>query len=328
MKNDINEGPLNTLGTSIRSGLAKKRDTTLGGFGAAQERLGLRVAADQNVKNWVNWIARQRYGGAPVEGNADDLRRFIKQYYGEPALQQVEPAIQRIAPPVQAPQAPQQIPAPAAAPMMSPENYPPMSIPSHPNNPEVPDWLANQRNQTRPRPDVPPPSAHPTESIRIGGKLIEVALKRSQIDTVMKQLAIAQADSGQIPNLGAVPQQPGQAPQAPQAQTQPNQVATTAPQVQPPQAQPQAQAQPSQTASTQQPQQPKAAPINVSQILGAQVSAAGLKRAGANLSARDKSYINDALSNGPIALEELLDQLPEVKGETVVGLLKALAHSN
>lgn len=117
---EVFEGPLNTLGTNMRSGLEKYAYGKLGKRGA--ERLNLRKRADNNVDGWLNWITRQRYGGDKIEGDADDLRNYISRAYGPAILQQLEPTINRIAPqpapaaPMaaagSAPAAPQSAPAP------------------------------------------------------------------------------------------------------------------------------------------------------------------------------------------------------------------------
>lgn len=159
------------------------------------------------------------------------------------------------------------------------------------------------------------------ESTHVKGNLIEDALPRSAIDMVLKQLAIAQMNHRDS-------QQPGQQIPTPGSQTQANPTGQAQiSQTQQTQGTPTGQAQPNQAANGQQ-QRQQSAPINVSQILSAQVSVAGLRRTNANLSPVDKGRIDDALSNGSTSLEELLNQLPELRGATVVGLLKALEHSN
>lgn len=436
----------------MRSGLERYAYGKLGNRGS--ERLDLRTLTDKNVQGWLNWITRQRYGGDKVEGNADDLRKYINRTYGPQILRQMEPTINRIAPQSQSPGAgsgsaqtsaggPQPAAAPqagagaaqtsarsqpapkAATPLAAPSpgagagsaqtsaggpgsqpvrspgagagaaqtaaggpgsakpvrrkrrvvdpSDDGLSIPPIPGqmNPEVPDFLQRQRNTPAPQaaPQAAPPQATPlqapaapqaaprpqpivpsfgkrrpqptvprfgkqpigadqlraAESILYRGKLIEVGLQRSQIDQIMKKLAVVQKNAGEVDRSQPPPQAaPPQQATAPR-QSQP-QAAPPAPQAPKPQA-PAAAAAAAAAVPAQPPPQPPSGNVDVSKLMNKNVTMQGLQsvQISKNESPPIERSIQDA--GGSIPLSKLLQKLQMLSGETFSALLYAAAAS-
>ncbi len=145
----IKEDWKDTLKTVGKSALQRAAYGTMAGVGdafgvntpGAKGRLSTRIIADELTNRWLAYLATQRQGGNNLEGNADDLRHFIGEYFGNETLAAMEPVIAQIAGP--AANAQSQEPAAAQA------------------TPPVPDFLKKQRNA----PPSPPSAASDDLSI-------------------------------------------------------------------------------------------------------------------------------------------------------------------
>ncbi len=92
-----------SLKTSASGLLGKIRDAGIAGLGStfgirtpkARGRLNIRILTDELLNRWYTYLSTQRHGGNNVEGNEDDLRDFIRTYFGNESLKVVEPVIRQ-----------------------------------------------------------------------------------------------------------------------------------------------------------------------------------------------------------------------------------------
>src|ERR1035437_741247 len=95
MNNDLLERNfLDTLGTKAKNFGSRLGNAVVAGtgqtFGAratkSNSRLSINIIASELTHNWEKWLTAMRAGGHNVEGDMDDLEKYIEKYFGDEAL--------------------------------------------------------------------------------------------------------------------------------------------------------------------------------------------------------------------------------------------------
>lgn len=95
MNNDLLERNfLDTAGTKIKNFGSRLGNAVVAGtgqtFGAratkSNSRLSINIIANELTHNWEKWLTAMRAGGHNVEGDMNDLYRYIEKYFGQEAL--------------------------------------------------------------------------------------------------------------------------------------------------------------------------------------------------------------------------------------------------
>src|ERR1019366_8307744 len=85
---------LDTAGTKAKNFGSRLGNAVVAGtgqtFGAratkSNSRLSINIIASELTHNWEKWLTAMRAGGHNVEGDMNDLYRYIERYFGQEAL--------------------------------------------------------------------------------------------------------------------------------------------------------------------------------------------------------------------------------------------------